>query len=217
MRAAVFIERDGVLVRSKTGNGSPVRLDQVEVNPDAREALARLREAGFLLFATTNQPLVTSGDLSRRELDLMHAALVHQLDLVEVLVCPHAADDGCLCRMPQPGLLHEASRRHAVDLDHSYVLGDKWVDAQLAEATGATSVLIRSPQNGQGHHDFVVEDLAGAVTKILENAAGLGTLRAMAGPRQPPPTRKRVGGDGAAGGGATGAASPRRRAKAKTG
>lgn len=213
MRAAVFIERDGVLVRNKSGNGSPVRLEQVEVNPEARALLGQLREAGFLLFATTNQPLVTTGELPRRDLDLMNAALLSQLDLVEVLVCPHAVDDGCLCRMPQPGLLHEASRRHGVDLDHSYVLGDNWVDAQLAEATGATSVMIRSPQNGKGHHDFMVEDLAGAVAKILENAAALGTVRAMTVPRPPPPARKaRVAKRPAVGG-----ASPRGTAPTRTG
>lgn len=180
MRAAVFIERDGVLAHSAGNNGAPVRFEEFKVAGDAAVAVQQLRAAGFLVFATTNQPGVTSGAPSRRDLDMMHAVLLRQVQLDEVLVCPHASDDPCPCRKPQPGLLHEAARRHGVDLDHSYVISDKWVDAEMAEATGATSVLIRSQHNGKGHHDFVVEDLASAALKILENAAELGTLRAMA-------------------------------------
>ncbi len=180
MRAAVFIERDGVLADSDGGNGTAGKLEEFKIRTDAAGALRTLREAGFLVFATTNQPGVVSGKPSRRELDLMHAMLVRQLGLDEVLVCHHESDDQCPCRKPQPGLLREAARRHGVDLDHSYVVSDKWIDAELAENAGATSVLIRSRHNGSGHHDFVVEDLVAAAAKILEVAGQLGTLRVLA-------------------------------------
>lgn len=180
MRAAVFIERDGVLADSTGGNGTAARMEEFKVRADAAGPLKQLHDAGFLLFATTNQPGVTADKPTRRELDLMHAVLIRQLQVDEVLVCPHAADDSCGCHKPQPGLLLEAARRHGVDLDHSYVVSDKWIDAEMAEATGATSVLLRSKHNGPGHHDFLVDDLAGATAKILENAGQLGTLRALA-------------------------------------
>lgn len=184
MRAAVFIERDGVLADSTTGNGPASTFEEFKVRSEAAGPVQKLREAGFLVFATTNQPGVTSGKPTRRELDLMHATLLRQLSLDEVLVCHHAADDSCGCHKPQPGMLLEAARRHGVDLEHSYVVSDKWIDAEMAEATGSTSVLLRSKHNGTCHHDFVVEDLAGATAKILENAGELGTLRALAARRR---------------------------------
>lgn len=180
MRVAVFFERDGVLADWDSCNGTPVRLEDFRIRDDAAAPLQQLRDAGFFLFATTNQPGVTSGAPTRRELDLMHTMLMRRLPLNEVLVCPHPIDDHCPCRKPQPGLLREAARRHAVDLDHSFVVSDRWVDAEMAEAAGATSVLIRSRHNGNGHHDFIVPDLASAVTKILEIATEVGTLRIMA-------------------------------------
>lgn len=185
MRAAVFLERDGVLAQAVAGNGgTPTRLEDFKVQEAAEAALQPLKEAGFLLFATTNQPGVTEGAPTRRELDLMHALVQRKLGLTEVLVCPHTADDQCPCRKPQPGLLREAARRHGIDLDHSFVISDKWVDAELAEAAGATSVLIRSKLNGSVHHDFVVDDLAAAVAKILEVAKELGTLRLLSARRR---------------------------------
>jgi D-glycero-D-manno-heptose 1,7-bisphosphate phosphatase len=184
MRVAVFFERDGILARWDSNNTTPVRLEEFHIREDAAAPLALLSDAGFHLFATTNQPGVTSGAPTRRELDLMHAMLIRRLGLHEVLVCPHAIDDQCPCRKPQPGLLREAARRHGVDLDHSFVVSDRWVDAEMAEAAGATSVLIRSKHNGHGHHDFVVPDLASAVAKIFEIAEELGTLRMMSSRRR---------------------------------
>lgn len=184
MRAAVFIERDGVLAHSAGINGVPARFEEFRVDAAAAAALQPLRDAGFLIFATTNQPGVTAGAPTRRELDQMHEVLRRQLGLDEVLLCPHPVDDHCPCRKPLPGLLREAARRHGVDLDHSYVVSDKWVDAEMAEAAGATSVLIRSHHNGKGHHDFIVDDLPAAAAKILEVAGELGTLRALAARRR---------------------------------
>jgi D-glycero-D-manno-heptose 1,7-bisphosphate phosphatase len=184
MRVAVFFERDGVLAQWESPNGTPVRLEDFRIREDAAAPLKQLREAGFFLFATTNQPGVTAGAPPRRELDIMHAMLIRNLGLNDVLVCPHPVDDQCPCRKPQPGLLREAARRHGVDLDHSFVVSDRWVDAEMAEAAGATSVLIRSRRNGNGHHDFVVPDLASAVAKIFEIATELGTLRMMSARRR---------------------------------
>ncbi|MCK6499481.1 MAG: HAD-IIIA family hydrolase [Nitrospira sp.] len=179
MRAAVFFERDGVLATCAANGGTAKRLEEFQVLDDAAGPLGQLKDAGFFLFATTNQPGVTSGLPSRRELDLMHAVLTRRLGLHEVLVCPHPPDDTCPCRKPSPELLREAARRHGVDLEHSFVVSDRWVDAEMAEAAGATSVLIRSKHNGNGHHDCVVSDLKSAVAKILEIARDLGTLRAI--------------------------------------
>ncbi len=185
MKAAVFIERDGILARSTTaGGGTATRLEDFQVIESAAESLKALRDAGFLIYATTNQPGVTSGAPTRRELDLMHSVMVRKLALSGVLVCPHPLDDACPCRKPQPGLLRDAASTSGIDLEHSFVVSGHWSDAEMAETVGSTSVLIRSEQNGHGHHDLVVTDLKGAVAKILEVAQGMGTLRVLAASRR---------------------------------
>lgn len=185
MKAAVFIERDGILATSRAaGTATATRLEDFQVVESAAAPLKALRDAGFLIYATTNQPGVTSGAPTRRELDLMHAVLTRKLGLDGVLVCPHPLDDPCPCRKPQPGLLRDASSTSGIDLEHSFVVSGHWSDAELAETVGSTSVLIRSEHNGHGHHDLVVTDLVGAVAKILEVAAEMGTLRVLAASRR---------------------------------
>ena len=169
MKSAVFFERDGILNRVKVQRGhqvAPLSLEEFEVNPAAIQPMKELKAAGFVLLATTNQPGLSRGYLSRRELDRMHALLMKCLPLDDILVCPHDEMDGCPCRKPYDGLLREATFKWQLDLERSFVISDKWQDAQAAQLAGCTSLLLRSPWIGNGHHDFVLSDLAEAVQRI---------------------------------------------------
>lgn len=182
MKVAVFFERDGILTHPVEEGGhvrTPERMEEFRLRDGIAAALSELRAAGFLLFVTTNQPGVTAGKPSRRELDLMHAFMGRKLALDGILVCPHPADDVCNCRKPLPGLMKEAAHQYKLDLEHSFVVSDRWEDAEMAEAVGATSVLVRSKTNGSGHHDYIVADFAAAVAKVLEVARTQGTLRVL--------------------------------------
>lgn len=129
--------------------------------------LAQLKQAGFILIATTNQPAVSRGELSRNELDLMHAVLRRKLPLDDVVICPYDDTDHP-CYKPQPGMFLEAAFKWSLDLDRSYIVSDKWPDAKAAQVAGCTSVMVRSPWIGDDHHDFIVDTVEAAVAKILQ-------------------------------------------------
>jgi len=171
MRPGVFFERDGVLSLPKVERGhqlTPLSLEDFRPNLAARASLLALKKAGFALLATTNQPGLGRGYLMRRELDRMHDLLRRQLPLDDILVCPHDEADDCPCRKPQPGLFTEAAFKWHLDLERSFVVSDKWPDAQAACLVGATSLLLESPWIGNSHHDFVLADLPGVVGRILQ-------------------------------------------------
>ena len=171
MKFGVFLERDGILNLARLAQNhqvSPLTLDEFQCNPDAVQPLLRLKAAGFVLIATTNQPGVSLGYLSRRELDRMHARLLQQLPLDDVLVCPHDSTSYCPCRKPRAGLLTEAAFKWHLDLDRSFVVSDKWQDAEAARLVGCTSLLVASPWIGSGHRDFVLRNLSDVANKILQ-------------------------------------------------
>jgi len=173
MRQAVFLERDGILNLCDTVHGEqvpPLRCERFRINPAARTALGRLKEAGFVLIVTTNQPSVSRGILPRRELERMHALLCRQLPIDDIFVCPHDDWTHPSCK-PQPGMFLEAGFKWGIDLDQSFVISDKESDAKAAKIAGCTSVMVRSPWIGSEYHDFVVEDLQGAVDRILDVVA----------------------------------------------
>lgn len=142
-----------------------MRFGQFTTDPEARPLLLALKNAGFVVIVTTNQPGISRGEINRNELDLMHRALQQRLPIDDILVCPYE-DASHPCCKPQPGLLIEAAFKWSLDLDRSFVVSNHWADAKAAQIAGCTSVMINSPWVGNDHHDFLVPDLATAVRKI---------------------------------------------------
>lgn len=170
MKRAVFIERDAVLNEVRLGPKqqiTPLTLEEFKVVEDAKAPLSKLKAAGFLLIVTTNQPGLSRGYQSRRELDRMHDLLRRTFPVDDIMVCPHDESDHCPCRKPRPGLLIEAAFKWHLNLDHSFVISNKWQDAEAARTAGCTSLLLESPWVGQVHHDFVLPDLSRIVDKII--------------------------------------------------
>jgi D-glycero-D-manno-heptose 1,7-bisphosphate phosphatase len=170
VKSGVFIERDGILNQVRLVRQYPVgplTAEEFVINPRAAECLKKLRAAGLVVIVTTNQPGLSRGTLSRRDLDRMHVLLRQALPVDDILVCAHDEMDRCPCRKPKAGLLTEAAFKWRLDLGRSYVLSDKWQDAEAARAGNCTSVLVDSPWIGSGHHDFILPNLEAAVDKIL--------------------------------------------------
>lgn len=181
MRLAVFIERDGLLNAAHVEHDLPVgprSLSEFRPLKDASPLLQSCKEAGLLTIATTNQPGISRGQLSRRELELMNDQLMKLFPLDDIMVCPHDEDDQCPCRKPNPGLLIEAGFKWHIDLDRSFVVSDKWQDAQAARVAGCTSIMISSPWSGKGHHDCLVPSFQEGISQILKLVKGNGVVSA---------------------------------------
>ena len=177
-RPAIFIDKDGTLVEDVPHNVDPSLL---RFTPNAIPALRRWRDAGYRLVVITNQSGVARGLFDRAALARLHDALAARLAREGVPIdgffaCPHGDADGCACRKPRDGLLREAARALAIDLDHSWMVGDILNDVEAGHRAGCRSVLLdrgnetdwepgalRSP-------DLVCADLLEAAHAILRPA-----------------------------------------------
>ncbi|HIG30689.1 MAG TPA: HAD-IIIA family hydrolase [Verrucomicrobiales bacterium] len=170
MRTGVFIERDGILNRTRLirGQARPPRTpSELELNYEAKDAITRLKQAGLLIIVTTNQPGISDGSISYRDLDEIHQQMQSFFDLDDILVCPHDESEYCPCHKPRPGMFTEAAWSWNLNLDQSYVISDKWQDSEAAHNLGLTSLMIKNPRIGTGHHDFVLKNIHQAVEKLL--------------------------------------------------
>lgn len=172
MIRAVFLDRDGVINRAFVRDGRsypPVSLDEVEILPQVELALNNLKEAGYLLIVVTNQPDVASGKVSKLVVDQINNFLVDSLPIDEIRTCFHEDKDGCKCRKPLPGLLISASRERQINLEASFMIGDRWRDIEAGQAAGCKTFFInygyqeRQPDSP----DFIVSSLAEAAEIII--------------------------------------------------
>jgi D-glycero-D-manno-heptose 1,7-bisphosphate phosphatase len=111
------------------------------------EGIARLTQAGYRIVVATNQSGIARGLFDTRTLLTIHDTLLRALAQVggridAFFFCPHAAEAGCQCRKPQPGMLLEVARRFNVSLDDTYMVGDARRDLEAAAAAGARPVLV---------------------------------------------------------------------------
>lgn len=169
-RAAVFLDRDGVLnaiVEREGRPESPRTIDEFTLVPDAGDAVARLKAAGLLVFTVTNQPDLARDLLPPRELEAMMNVLTSGLGVDDTAVCPHEDRHACTCRKPLPGLLTGLADRWGVDLSRSYMVGDTWRDVAAGRAAGCRAILLRTWYNQDTRGDVDADDLSGAVDWIL--------------------------------------------------
>ena len=142
---AVFLDRDGVLNLALVRDGkpySPANLTELELAPQAKEALRELKAQGFKLLVVTNQPDVAKGITTRAVVEEIHRKLASELPVDDIFVCYHKDGDGCDCRKPKPGMILEGARKYDVDLAESFMIGDRWRDVEAGQNAGCRTIFI---------------------------------------------------------------------------
>lgn len=173
MRKAVFLDRDGVINQAIIKNGKPYppsSISELKIITGVKEALEDLREAGFLLIVVTNQPDVARGATDKLLVETINNTLISQLPLDDVFVCYHDDNDKCDCRKPLPGLILQASSKYNIDLNNSFMIGDRWRDIDAGKNASCKTMWInagydeRQPESP----DFEVLSLKEAANIILK-------------------------------------------------
>ncbi len=144
-----FLDRDGVINEPPGGSGYVVAWEQFHFIDGALDALRTLKDKGYRLVVVTNQQGVGKGLMDLGALKAIHRNLrtrcaEHGAALDGVFFCPHLASDGCDCRKPRPGLIHQAIRDLALDVDFggSWLIGDSPRDIEAGAAAGLNTLLI---------------------------------------------------------------------------
>jgi D-glycero-D-manno-heptose 1,7-bisphosphate phosphatase len=172
---AVWLDRDGVLVRAIERSGKPFSASMVSemtLMGGAREACSILKEAGFKLLVVSNQPEVSRGTLKLSVLQEMNLWLLNQLPLIDgIYICTHDSEDDCKCRKPRPGLLIYSGSDHYVDLAKSYIVGDRWKDISAGIAVGCRTIFIdhNYDEIRPLSYDFACRSLLEAVAWIVRD------------------------------------------------
>ena len=191
LRPAVFLDRDGTINEDV---GYLSALSHLTLYPWAIDAVRLLNRAGYVVAIVTNQGGIARKMIAPEFVPVLHEEIARRLAAGGARVdgwysCPHHPEalvedlrGPCECRKPNPGMPRQAAREHGIDLARSWVVGDKWLDVQLAERFGGRGVLVRTgwgtieeavrPAGQQV--DAICDTLAGAVAHLLDADARRG-------------------------------------------
>lgn len=169
-----FLDRDGVINETPGGHGYVTAWEQFRFIDGALDALRTLKGKGYRLVVVTNQQGVGKGLMDIGALEAIHRNLRaccvrHGAAIDGVFFCPHLASDGCNCRKPLPGLIHQAVRELGLDLDfgRSWLIGDSPRDIEAGAAAGLNTLFIAPIA------DSALHPAASAVAPSLADAVKL--------------------------------------------
>src|SRR6266540_357682 len=187
-RRAVFIDRDGTISEEV---GYINHLSRFRLFPYAAAAIKDLNESNWLAIVVTNQAGVARGYFSEDTIQKVHTAMTKKLEssgarLDAIYYCAHHPSVGkppyrldCDCRKPKPGLISRAAKDFDIDLEASWMVGDRYSDVELARNAGVKSMFVMSGYGrGEWEHqrsswteqpDLVAEDLLEAVQHIVSD------------------------------------------------
>ncbi len=162
-RRAVFLDRDGTINEQM---GYINHISRFHLLPGVAEAIGRLNRRAVPVFVVTNQSGLARGYFPESLLDEVHALMIKELaasgaHVDGIYICPHHPEakeerfrEKCSCRKPGIGLFERAVEEHNIDLQRSYVVGDRYSDIKAAAACQATGVLVLTGY-GRGDYDFI--------------------------------------------------------------
>jgi imidazoleglycerol-phosphate dehydratase/histidinol-phosphatase len=145
-RRIAFIDRDGTLIEEPPDQQID-SLSKLRLLPHVIPALLKLQQAGYGLVLVSNQDGLGTASFPQASFDAPHqflrALLGSQgITFEQEFICPHFARDNCACRKPRTGLLDDYLLATPLDRLHSYVIGDRETDLQLAANLGITGIRI---------------------------------------------------------------------------
>ena len=155
----IILDRDGV-INQEFPNQCVVKEEKFIPIPKSLEAIAALKQAGYIVVVATNQSIIAKKIVSIKELEKIHNKLqnllaIYKVKIDKIFFCPHQKSDNCECRKPNPGMLLEIAQEYQVDfkLNSIHFVGDSLSDLLAAKSVGAIPVLVKTGKGCHTMHD----------------------------------------------------------------
>ncbi len=170
MKKALFLDRDGII---NVDHGYVYKITDFEFSNGIFDLVKLFTDAGYLIFVVTNQSGIGRGYYSEEDFITLSNWMIAEfkkkaIKIEKVYYCPHLPKDKCHCRKPETGMIEEALKTYNIDIENSWMIGDKQSDIDLAKnATIQNSIYIGNKNITNATYYF---------NSILECRVGLPTI-----------------------------------------
>lgn len=165
----VLLDRDGTLIVHIHHLIEP---EKVALKDGTIEGLQKLAHAGYRFGVITNQSVIERGLATREVVDFVNEKMAQLLMKSGVLldfvfVCPHISATSCTCRKPMTALGEQAILEFEIDVDQSYMVGDRASDIEFGATLGLRTILIHSNSSQICKPDLKAKNILDCSRQIL--------------------------------------------------
>lgn len=171
MKKIAFLDRDGVISVDK---GYNFKKEDLELEETIVPALKILKNSGFQFIIVTNQSGIGRGYYTEENFWKYNNALTkilekHGIKILKTYFSPFHPTEGIgkykkktACRKPGSGMIQRASQEFPIDIENSWIIGDKWSDVKAGKKFGLRAVLVLTGQAGgdEEKHKTEIEYIA---------------------------------------------------------
>lgn len=162
-RPALFLDRDGVINVEKNYLH---KIEDFEFIDGIFELCKKYQELGYKIIVVTNQSGIARGYYSENDFEKLTAWMIQTFREKGIVIdgiyhCPHHPDisGACSCRKPEPGMLLDAAKEHAIDLANSILVGDSERDIVAAHRVGVKESYLYSRDATQSEANRIIRSL----------------------------------------------------------
>lgn len=165
---AIFLDRDGTINEDTDYVGEPERF---KLLPNVIEGLKKIQSIGYKIVIITNQAGIGLGYFSKEDFYKVNRKMFellapHNIIIDKIYFCPHSKGDNCKCRKPNTALIERAAEELNLDIEGSYMIGDKTQDIELGKRFGCKTIKVKT-----GHQDNEFDVKPDYIAKDLLDAA----------------------------------------------
>ena len=159
---ALFLDRDGII---NIDHGYVSKVEDFEFSEGIFELLHLFRKKEYKLFIVTNQSGIGRDYYTQNDFETLTAWMLKEFKKQNIIIesvhhCNHAPEEKCGCRKPETGMVDEILALHNIDLENSWMIGDKQSDIDLAHNSGigfTVAIGERDIKNITHHFSTIVE------------------------------------------------------------
>ena len=140
----IFLDRDGVI--NKEINYLH-KIDDFEFIDGVFETCQYLISLDCQIIVITNQSGISRGYYTEKDFQIITEWMIAEFQKNDIIIldifhCPHLPNSNCNCRKPKPGMLLDAKYKHNIDMQNSWLIGDKEIDIIAANSSGITNTIL---------------------------------------------------------------------------
>jgi D-glycero-D-manno-heptose 1,7-bisphosphate phosphatase len=140
---AIFLDRDGVINVEKN---YLYKIEDFEFIDGVFDACKHFQNCGYKIVIVTNQSGIGRGYYTQNDFDSLTVWMLEEFQKNEIIIdlvhcCPHTPDFGCDCRKPNTQMIDDAVKKLNIDVNKSWLIGDKSSDIQCAINAGVENTI----------------------------------------------------------------------------
>jgi len=140
----IFLDRDGVINKE---SHYVFKIDNFEFIEGIFDVCQYFQELSYKIVIVTNQSGIARGFYSESDYHKLTKWMLSEFEnnniyILDTFHCPHVQDSNCYCRKPKPGMLLKAKDKHNIDMQNSWMIGDKETDIIAANRSGITNTIL---------------------------------------------------------------------------